>query len=267
MQVIGLCRFSYPAHGGFQIQHETVAERSAFLYQAKRMEDRFKHFETIMLPSISAQSDHDFTLVVVIGEGLPDIYQERLFDLCADVPQVIIQAYAPADHRETMQKAINTVRKNSTEPCLQFRHDDDDAIAKTFVESFRRAALDNLELVKSNKFVAFDFPRGYIVQAGAKGLYAEPTLHPLWGVALGISVAPHIRKSIMNFSHDRLGRFMPTLTFDKEPMYLRGHNAFNDSRQGPNVTKPNLRLLNDKGEKMILNRFAVDVDHIRRVFA
>jgi hypothetical protein len=31
MQVIGLCRFSYPASGGFQRIHETNEERRAYL--------------------------------------------------------------------------------------------------------------------------------------------------------------------------------------------------------------------------------------------
>ena len=29
MQVIGLCRFSYPAYGGFQVGHETLEETPA----------------------------------------------------------------------------------------------------------------------------------------------------------------------------------------------------------------------------------------------
>ena len=32
MRVIGICRFSYPALGGFKRMHETVEEREAYLY-------------------------------------------------------------------------------------------------------------------------------------------------------------------------------------------------------------------------------------------
>jgi hypothetical protein len=39
MQVIGLCRFSYPAIGGFQVEHETLEERIALLRAINR---RFK---------------------------------------------------------------------------------------------------------------------------------------------------------------------------------------------------------------------------------
>jgi len=32
MQVIGHCRFSYPAFGDFELEHETIEQREAFLY-------------------------------------------------------------------------------------------------------------------------------------------------------------------------------------------------------------------------------------------
>ena len=71
----------------------------------------------------------------------------------------------------------------------------------------------------------------------------------------------------MTFAHGRMGRFMPSISFDQPVMYLRGHNDYNDSRQGPNVTQPKLKLLDKEGEQMIRNTFAVDAEHIRRVFA
>lgn len=266
MQVIGLCRFSFPALGGFQVEHETAAERAAFLYQPARMEDRFRHFEAISLPSIAAQTDPDFTFVIVIGDDLPEPYQERLFDLCASVPQVVIQPHAAGGHREVMQKAFNTARKDTGGPCLQFRHDDDDALGLTFVERFRAAAQDCKPLLERSKFVAFNFARGYIGRADSKGLHVQETFHPYWGVALGVSIAPHIRKSIMNFAHGRINRFMPALSFDDPPMYIRGHNDFNDSRQGPNVTRPKLALLDAEGEVEFKTQFGVDSARVREIF-
>ena len=266
MQVIGICRFSYPALGGFQVEHKTIEERSAFLYSKKRMEERFRHFETITLPSIAAQTDKDFTFLIVIGDNFPEIYHERFFDICTPVPQIVVQAYAPAPHRETMLSAMNSVRKRTGEPCLQFRHDDDDAVALNFVESFRQAAMDCKPLLKRNKFVGFDFPRGYVVRPTSEGILAEETFHPLWGVGLGVAVAPQIRRCIMNFSHARLAQNMPMISFDKPAMYLRGHNDFNDSRQRANISQPNLKLLDVEGETMIRKTFGVDANHIRSVF-
>ena len=50
MQVIGLCRFSYPGIGGFQIEHDSLEDRIAFLYAPERLEERFRFFECFTLP-------------------------------------------------------------------------------------------------------------------------------------------------------------------------------------------------------------------------
>ena len=71
MQAIGLCRFSYPALGGFQVEHETIEERIAFLYQYERLEERFRLFEAIALPCLRAQTDPDWGLVIIIGDQFP----------------------------------------------------------------------------------------------------------------------------------------------------------------------------------------------------
>ena len=137
MQVIGLCRFSYPAIGGFQVDHPTLEERIAYLYSPARMEERFATFETITLPPLRAQTDPDFTFLVVIGDSLPDHYRQRLDALLADVPQAIVAAYPPKRHRKIMQDAINEVRAFDGEHCLQFRMDDDDAVGVRYVERLR----------------------------------------------------------------------------------------------------------------------------------
>jgi hypothetical protein len=267
MQVIGLCRFSYPALGGFQVEHASIEERCAFLYSEERMQERFAHFETIMLPSIAQQTDPDFTFVIVIGDTLPKRFHDRLLDLTSPYPQIRIDARAPGPHRAVMQDVLNEARRDIAEPCLQFRHDDDDAIGLTFVASLREAASDCAALLDRHRMVAFDFAQGYIVRPCADGLLAEETRHPFWGVALAMYVRGGVKKGIMNFAHGKMHRFMPSLSFSEPHMFLRGHNDFNDSRQGENVAQPNLKLLNADGEQMIRETFGLDADHIRQVFA
>ena len=72
MQVIGFCRFSYPAEGGFQVEHGSIRDRMAYLYAPARMEERLRHFECICLPGLKGQTDPDFTLVVMTGPDLPE---------------------------------------------------------------------------------------------------------------------------------------------------------------------------------------------------
>jgi hypothetical protein len=60
MQAIGICRFSYPGEGGFQVEHDDMQARMAYLYAPARMEERFATLETMMLPPLRAQTDDGY---------------------------------------------------------------------------------------------------------------------------------------------------------------------------------------------------------------
>lgn len=267
MQVIGLCRFSYPAEGGFQVEHQTIEERSAYLYAPARIEERFRHFETVSLPGIRAQTDGDFTFAIVVGDNLPELHLERLNALISDVPQAVIIPWAPGErHRPVMRKILNQLRKDG-QPCLQFRHDDDDAINVRFVQELRQTALDCSDMLARHPLVAFDFNNGYIASADSNGIAAEEVFNPFWGVALGMYVSAGENRSIFNFSHYKIPSVMPTISRPDPDMFVRGHNDYNDSRQKKNVTKVNLKPLDAAGEARFRDAFAIDADHVRRVFA
>ena len=266
MQVIGLCRFSYPAEGGFQVEHDDTATREAYLFAPARLEERFRHFETICLPGLKAQSDPDFTFLVLVGTSLPPAARERLEALLKGLPQARIVARPPGPHRAVCQEVINAAR-DMAEPCLQFRHDDDDAVAVDFVATLREAARDVASLRTKHRLVGFDWNRGYVARPDAEGICAEETVTPYWGVAEAMAVAPGVKQSTMNFGHNKIMRFMPTVTFTDRPMYVRGHNEHNDSRQKKHVKPVALPRLDGDGEALFRERFAIDADQVRRIFA
>ena len=117
-----------------------------YLYAPARMEERFATFETMTLPPLRAQTDPDFTFVVVIGDSLPAQYRARLKAVLADMPQAVIQSHPPEQHRPVMKRIINSVRRMDNTPCLQFRMDDDDAVAVDFIARLREAAGDVRDL-------------------------------------------------------------------------------------------------------------------------
>ena len=78
MQVIGIYRLSYPALGGFQIEHASNKDRCAFLYHPTRMCERFRFFETICLPGLKSETDLDFVFLIVIGGSLPEANKQCL---------------------------------------------------------------------------------------------------------------------------------------------------------------------------------------------
>lgn len=267
MQVIGLCRFSWPGIGGFQVAHQTMQERIDYLYAPKRLEDRFRTFETITLPPLRAQTDPDFTLLMVIGDTLPDPWRDRLERLVADIPQVVIHAHPPGRHRAVMQEAINAVRRFDNEPCLQFRMDDDDAVACAYVEMLREAAQDVRKLSRKHRYLAIDFNRGFIASPGAEGLRATPTHSPYTTAALALMLKPSEKRTIMNFAHAKVAQNMPTITFSGQDMLIRGHNDYNDSRQKPGVKPVDLLALSPQDEDHFKAVFNIDADHVRQVFS
>lgn len=267
MQVIGLCRFSYPGEGGFQVEHATLEDRIAYLYSADRMNARFAQFETIALPALKAQTDPDFTFVIVVGNSLPNRWLERLKTLLSDFPQAQIRACPPGPHRKIMQSALNAARTNMEAPCLQFRHDDDDAIAVDFVERLRAAAREHAGTVAQNRLVAFDFTRGFSARPSARGIEAVETTLTLYGVALGVSVGPSVKQSIMNFAHKKLAQFMPVHSYSDSLMFVRGHSEHNDSRQKAGVAPISLSPIDANVSEQFVRRFAIDEDAVKHVFS
>ena len=140
MQVIGLCRFSYSALGGFQREHETIEQRKAFLYDEARLKHRPRLFRAFNLPSILAQTHTDFLYLILVGDDLPVWARARLYDLTAAAGHIKILPYPPHPHRQIAAHIILD-HENATHPhSIQFRLDDDDAVHRTFVERLKTDA-------------------------------------------------------------------------------------------------------------------------------
>lgn len=266
MQVIGLCRFSYPAIGGFQVGHDTIEERTAYLWANDRLEERFRLLETMALPCLRAQTDQDYDLLILIGDTFPKEHRDRLFDLTSDLAQVQIVEQPPHNSREMSKMVLNQARRDHAQPCIQFRHDDDDACAVDFIEKLRGAAADCAALTQKHKTVAFDWNQGYIAEVGASGISATQIYRPFYVSALGVHIQGDCTMTIHNFMHERLPQFMPCVTYSDADMFVRTHNGYNDSRQKKVKDWP-VAPLKPKQEKLFRDRFAVDIDAVRAAFS
>jgi hypothetical protein len=262
MQVLGLCRMSYPAIGGFQTEQATIAERVRFLYAPERMAARLRAFEAFTLPSLKAQTDPDFTLVVVIGDDLPARWRDRIEGLLSGLPQAVIRALPPGRHRRVMQEVINEARDGR--PCLQFRIDDDDAVSVAFVEQARAAAADAAGLLRRHRMVAIDFTRGHSARPCAAGIEAEAVVRQFWAQALVVAVAADERLTVMNFNHMKLWQFMPALSLTEPDMFVRGLNDWNDSDV---AAGPGARLLDAEGEALFRRAYGICADRVRALYA
>ena len=265
MRVIGVCRFSYPALGGFKRTHDTVTAREAYLYDSARLTLRFRHFESLTLPSIKAQSDGDFTFLVVTGETLPEPWRARLRDLAAGVPQMRVVEMPPARHRSAMHEAVKAALGADETPSIQFRLDDDDAVSVGFVRGLRRYARTTRQMRRRARYFALDYNHGHTVRLSAHGIASEEARAHLWACGLAVMFRPDDPRTIMSFGHHRLHHVMPTLIDPSPDMYLRALHDDNDSGEAP--APAGLSPLDAARRRLFRERFNVDEDRVKALFA
>ena len=264
MQVIGLCRFSYPAIGGYQVEHASIHERRQYLYNMARMEERFRLFETVALPCFREQTDEDFELLVLIGDCLPKAYKDRLYDLTSDIKQIRIVRRPSGQHRTVVKEILHSARKDPDQPCIQFRHDDDDSVSVDLVERLRLAVIDAKKLTEINQTIGLDFNSGFLARFGPDGIQAAQVFRSLLGVGLGMYIAGGCRHTIMSFTHHKIGRFMPVISYPDAPMWVRTLNNFNDSPHA-RASKAELLPLSPEQEGEFIARFGIEQDVVKRV--
>lgn len=265
MKIVGICRFSYPALGGFKRMHDSVAEREAYLYDPARLALRFRHFETLTLPSIRAQKEPRFTFLILVGDSLPRPWRDRLHDITADVAQIRIIAKPPMRHRLAAQQAITEALGDTTEESLQWRLDDDDAVSVNFTRSIRWFAKHTAKMRANWRNVAFEYNSGYSVTLSGDGIVAEEVQSAFWACGLAVLFRPGDTKTVMNYPHHKLHTMMPTFINPLPAMYLRAKHGDNDSAAAYKTGR--LSPLTEDQRAFFRERFNVDEDHVKRVFS
>jgi len=260
VQVIGLCRFSFPAPlSTFQVQHETMEDRRAALYGYARLVQRFMWFEHVFLPSIRRQTDPDFTLLLLLGDDFPEPWRSRLEALIADVPQILPQ-YRPSQHHRTLcRELFHAARDPDADVVAEFRLDDDDTVAMDFVEQLRVHYPVIKPLMEVNGKAALDFQRGFLIEALDDGLRVRAMSVPLWTPALAAYFPPDHKNCIMDFGHLNIWSRMPVISRSDELMFVRGAHDTNDSQ----VIRTRARWITVEPEDIIENlesRFGIDLE-------
>ncbi|ARO15559.1 hypothetical protein BVG79_02219 [Ketogulonicigenium robustum] len=261
LAVTCVCRFSYLGEGGFQVAHETQADRAAFLYDRKRLMHRFAWFEHVTLPAIRNQTDPDFTFLVVTGDSLPDWAMARLQALLDDIPQARIIAMPPMRHRDACQQAMAMLPPvaDATHYALM-RLDDDDAVALDMVARLRWDFGSGLrQLWARERLLALDYPRGVLLDQGADDtIQLDPRILPLATAALAVVVGPARRADLFQFAHYKLHGRMTVVSLQDEAMFVRGVHGQNDSNASQQRGQPwdveDLDLA-----ELLRDRFAIDV--------
>lgn len=230
LQVLGVCRFSLLVEGGYKRSPEDLAQRAAFLFEERRLALRFAWFRHVTLPSLAAQTEKDFRFTVLSSTALPAHRQEELRAMIAPVPCVEVEFVDPGPHHKVANGAIRRHIDPDADVIAQFRVDDDDAVARDYIERVHSDFADGLgPLFWRQGMISTDYVRGLILDADGH----QAQLFQTWMLNLNCGQTTYFRaeepRALFDYGHHRMHASMPTVTMGDTNMYLRGRHGANDS--------------------------------------
>lgn len=271
IQMLGLCRFSYPTGGdGFDGSAPDLGADMARLYDPARLALRFWFFENICLPTLAAQSDPDFTVLLIYGEALPEPWRSRLLQAIASVPQIRPLARPEGQpHAALCRDAMHAARDPEARAVGEFTIDDDDGLAFDFIAEARAGFGHLRPLWRARKRAALDFNGGLTLaaQSGAGGLTLQAVQAEFWAPGLVVFFGPRSTRSIQDYNHRRLWGRMPALTLPEPVMFLRGSHNTNDSRLDRRLPGLGRGRDNESPEALLQTRFGLDADILAQSWA
>lgn len=214
-QIIGICRFAFLGRGDWigmrgADAHDAprLKEQAEWLFDPDRMARRLFTLERICLASVAAQTDPDFRFLVVTSARLPQVWRDRLSQLCAGLPQAELILSDSPDLAGVLRPILMRSARQTGRAALQFRLDDDDAVGPGFVADLRRIGTATAALPEH----AISFPRGLSVMCyGDNPPSFWKTWRPFTGAALAVRLADP-GQSIFAHNHFDLPRKMLAIT-------------------------------------------------------
>lgn len=233
--VFGYIRFSFLGGNDTKISRTIDDEQKRFdiLYDPIRMEERFYFFEQITLPSIRAQTDQDFRIVVVASQVMPDRYKTRLERTVADIPQIEI-LYSDADHvTYALNPWIEAETADIKTKTVHFRLDDDDAICAQMVAMLKRDA----KAARPDELLTY--PRGLFLASMDGDAYLLRKFEPYIAIAWAFVNAPGQVRNPYQGKHGSHHTLVPSMMDPGPFAYIHVAHESSDTRarQGRKLRK------------------------------
>lgn len=228
MNIAGICRFSMLGRGDWKAYRnqpdealeKIYAEKAAELFAPERMEARFSSFEHLTLASLAAQSDQDFTFIVISSDRMPDAYRARLSEICGKLHQVELRFMPPMHVSEAVNQILNDIEFDRSD-LLQFRLDDDDCVSREYVRRLRRVG----EMMARQGIFGVSFSQQYycVTDGPTEGVYNWYA--PFFSAGAAIR---HPRHTIFDYGHFSIPRRMMAITDPHFPNLVT-HRGDNDT--------------------------------------
>jgi hypothetical protein len=225
MKILGFCRFSYfgISDTGRAVQTEEDAQR--LLYAPERMATRFHLFEHLTAPSIKHQTDSGFRFVVVTSDILPAPYMTRLQRIVAAVPQMELLVTENRDLARVLTPVIRAAAAESGGPTLNFRLDDDDALAVDYVARLRAAA------AQVTPPALISFPKGFLL-FHHDGPKFGTTFRDYVAIGLARLNPPEDGRDPFRIQHRTEPRRIPSYVDPRRHAFIYGTHPFNNTGVG-----------------------------------
>ena len=259
-QIIGLIRFSYPATEGFAVSRRSEEELEALLYDPVRLDRRFAYLETITLPSLAAQTDADFTCVILGGATLLPRYKGRLRDLAekyAFLKPVFLERMGPLP---SAKRSFRRALEEGSTHVTGFRLDDDDALAVDYIARTRDMAdrLIGAGMAEGPTALGFSHALYWNLNDPKQPFHEFRESQPA-GQACAMITTSELETCIYRYNHRKLACHIPTLlTPGDAPMFLRTLHGHNDSDR--RIPPHAVAMPEKRGRRLMAERFGLDPD-------
>lgn len=226
-RILGLVRFSVLIEGPRSPWN--LGRRPGYrdnLFSDARLRKRFQLFENITLPSLDAQSEKHFKILLFTSSAMPPSWRKKLEILCRDRPYLNIIEVRPNDNfYGVLSRSCEQVIP-ADEPYVTFRLDDDDALYRRYIETLTE--LNESEV--RDRVISFDNGIYIGARADRGGLLARTIQYRCLGLGLAYRGSTRPVRTIFHLGNHVKLRKDPTLKVVTDPhTWLRARYQEADS--------------------------------------
>lgn len=212
---------------------ESLEDRIAKVLSDERLQMRFAYFENVCLPSLDAQINKNFVVVLRCSDLLPEKWKKKLHELVSS-RSYIYTAMLPLDEfpipyeKRLLQDQILPVDADTV---ITARIDDDDAVADDYVEKLSKY------LRPAFQRHAISFPNGFFMETIGDGPRKKFKLAPVRKINIAIGLAfvssRNLGNTILSFpvNHRVLDTAVPVIIDSTKPMFIVTCHASNDTNR------------------------------------
>lgn len=230
LQTIVVIRFSYPALAGFKMAEAGIDAARAALYDPARLDRRMALFQALTLPSLLAQTDKNFTTILLVGEDFPDPYRQHVAHMVRHLHDAHVMGMPPLNNFRATRQVMQRRLRADASHLLSVRLDDDDAMSRDCIAELHRLAPLAAQMSGPDDPVVIAFNKGLFLTLGAEGnaLFGVTEKLPL-GIGMAMLTPRAAQPTIFSVDHRLVHTRFNVYTDGTTPRYIRTVHADNDS--------------------------------------